>query len=141
MPSGRTSDSKASRGVARPFLCPPLASIPGCRRSPVGTAWLESPGWLDVFHRVPIRQRETFASSATPTVGTVREQPKTLAAVDLEWLRQRPAGMIKRTRAEHPRALRRRAASSRGNFGSGLSRLLINPGSGASKCRPYGMTR
>jgi hypothetical protein len=39
---------------------------------PVGTAWFWSPGWLDVFQRLQVRARDTFDSSATPTVRTFR---------------------------------------------------------------------
>jgi hypothetical protein len=84
-----------------------MASLPSL---PVGTAWLWSPGWLDVFQRVQIRRKETFDSSATPQVGMVRREPKTLAAVDLERLRTRVASVRERMNAEDPRALRRRIA-------------------------------
>ena len=76
---------------------------------PVGTAWVWSPGWLDVFQRVQIRRKETFDSSATPKVGTVRRE-KTLAPVDLERLRTRLAGTMEKMNADDPRELRRRIA-------------------------------
>jgi hypothetical protein len=81
------------------------ASLPSL---PIGTAWFWSPGWLDVFTRVRSRRRETFDSSATPTVGALRQEPRTLAAVDLDHLRTRLSGVIERVRAEDPRELRRR---------------------------------
>ncbi len=43
-----------------------IADLPSL---PVGTAWIWSPGWGDIFERVKIRQRETFDSSATPKPG------------------------------------------------------------------------
>jgi uncharacterized protein len=84
-----------------------MASLPSL---PVGTAWVWSPGWLDVFQQVQIRRKATFDSSATPKVGAVRLEPKTLAAVDLERLRARLAMVIERANADDPRALRRRMA-------------------------------
>jgi hypothetical protein len=85
-----------------------MASLPSL---PIGTAWVWSPGWLDVFQRVRIRRKETFDSSATPQVGVVRREPKTLAAMDLERLRTRLAGVMARTNTEDPRELRRRIAA------------------------------
>jgi len=59
---------------------------------------------------VQIRRKATFDSSATPKVGAVRREPKTLAAVDLERLRTRLTSIIEQTKEEHPRQLRRRIA-------------------------------
>jgi uncharacterized protein len=70
-----------------------------------------SPGWLDVFQRVQIRRKETFDSSATPKIGAVCREPKTLAPVDLERLRTRLAGVMACTDTEDPRELRRRIAA------------------------------
>src|SRR6185437_7129195 len=36
---------------------------------PVGTAWVWSPGWLEVLQQIQVRPRRTFDSSATPKVG------------------------------------------------------------------------
>lgn len=77
---------------------------------PIGTAWFWSPGWLDVFKRVDVRQRETFDSSATPKVGGKIVAPKQLAEVDLEALKNRIASTIEKAKAEDPRELRRRIA-------------------------------
>ncbi|NHC36891.1 helicase HerA-like domain-containing protein [Scytonema millei] len=55
----------------------------------IGTAWVWSPGWLNIFQRVQVRQRRTFDSSATPKIGVALETPKVLAKVDLSALRQR----------------------------------------------------
>jgi uncharacterized protein DUF87/helicase HerA-like protein len=77
---------------------------------PIGTAWFWSPGWLDVFCRVPIRRRETFDSSATPLVGTPVQPPKQLAAVDIARLRERIAATSAQAKADDPRELRRRIA-------------------------------
>ena len=62
------------------------ASLPSL---PVGTAWVWSPGWLEILARVKIRQRLTFDSSATPKVGQQRIVPRQFAPVnpaDLERL-------------------------------------------------------
>jgi len=61
---------------------------------PIGTAWFWSPGWLDVFRRVQVRQRETFDSSATPTVGAQPRTPGALAPVDIEKIRTRIAATM-----------------------------------------------
>jgi len=70
---------------------------------PVGTAWLWSPGWLDLLQKVQIRRRHTFDSSATPKVtqGKVNQskegrsqahpEPTALAAMDLDRVRARLA--------------------------------------------------
>ena len=84
-----------------------MASLPSL---PIGTAWVWSPGWLDIFQRVQIRRKETFDSSATPKVGVVRQEPKTIAAVDLEQLRTRLAATMEQRNADDPRELRRRIA-------------------------------
>lgn len=55
-----------------------------------------------------VRRRETFDSSATPTSGRRRVEPRALAAVDLEALEERMAATIERAAAEDPKALRRR---------------------------------
>lgn len=75
---------------------------------PIGTAWFWSPGWLDMFRRVKIRERDTFDSSATPKVGARIKTPKKLAPVDLERLRGRLTAAIERAQAEDPRLLHRR---------------------------------
>jgi uncharacterized protein DUF87/helicase HerA-like protein len=85
-----------------------MASLPSL---PIGTAWVWSPGWLDVFQRMQIRRKETFDSSATPQVGVVRWEPKMLAAVDLERLRTRLAGVMACTNTDDPRERRRRIAA------------------------------
>jgi hypothetical protein len=54
---------------------------------PIGTAWIWSPGWLDVFQCIKIRQRKTFDSSSTPKIGSSPDIPKVLAKVNLPLLR------------------------------------------------------
>ncbi len=80
---------------------------------PVGEAWFWSPGWLDVFKRVRIRERQTFDSSATPKVGEKPRAPKKLADVDLEQLRERMAAAIEKAKAEDPAELRKQLVALR----------------------------
>lgn len=84
-----------------------MASLPSL---PIGDAWFWSPGWLDLFKRVHVRERETFDSSATPKAGERRVQPKQLAAVDLAALEKRMADTIERTKASDPKHLRAKVA-------------------------------
>ncbi len=65
------------------------ASLPSL---PVGTAWVWSPGWLEVLTKIQIRRRRTFDSSATPKPGQRLVTPRQFAPVnpaDLERLQQR----------------------------------------------------
>lgn len=55
---------------------------------PVGTAWVWSPGWLELLARVKIRERRTFDSSATPKVGQQRVTPRAFARPDPEALQR-----------------------------------------------------
>jgi hypothetical protein len=73
-----------------------------------GEAWFYSPATLELFKRVQIRQRETFNSSATPEVGSSRVQPREIAPVDLEALRDKIASTIEKAKQDDPRELRRR---------------------------------
>jgi SpoVK/Ycf46/Vps4 family AAA+-type ATPase len=66
------------------------ASLP---KLPVGTAWVWSPGWLDLLVKVQIRERRTFDSSATPKVGQQRIVPRDFARVDPADL-ERMAGLL-----------------------------------------------
>jgi DNA polymerase III delta prime subunit len=49
---------------------------------PVGTAWVWSPGWLEVMRKIQVRPRHTFDSSATPKVGERVIVPRRFAPVD-----------------------------------------------------------
>jgi hypothetical protein len=73
-----------------------------------GEAWIWSPGWLGLFHRVRIRPRTTFDSSATPRVGEQRAMPVVIAQADLDVLRERMQATVLRAQADDPRELRRR---------------------------------
>lgn len=78
----------------------------------IGEAWVWEPGGdPPLFDRIRIRARHTFNSSATPKIGMARAEPKRLADVDLEQLRERMAATIERAKADDPRELRKRIAS------------------------------
>ena len=78
---------------------------------PIGVAWFWSPGWLEVFKQVSIRQRETFDSSITPKVGEKVITPKTLADVNIDQLKEKLATNIEKVKNEDPKALRQRIAA------------------------------
>ncbi len=84
-----------------------MSSLPSL---PVGTAWFWRPGWLDLFRKVKVRERDTYDSSATPKVGAKKKAraPRKLAAVDLDRLRKHLDSAIARAKAEDPKLLRRR---------------------------------
>lgn len=82
-----------------------MTSLPSL---PIGTAWVWSPGWLDLFQQIHVRARETFDSSATPKVGEQRIAPKALAPVDLTHLRERIASTIEQAKSSDPKFLRAR---------------------------------
>lgn len=84
-----------------------MGSLPSL---PVGTAWVWSPGWLGIFRRVQVRQRETYDSSATPTAGARPVAPRILAPVDLQRTEARIAATIERAKLEDPKRLRARVA-------------------------------
>jgi len=74
---------------------------------PVGTAWVWSPGWLDLLRRVQIRLPRTFDSSATPRPGQKRLSAKAMAPIDLAALGAQITATVERAKAEDPRQLRR----------------------------------
>jgi hypothetical protein len=74
---------------------------------PIGTAWFWSPGWLDLFRRVAVRQRETLDSSSTPKVGD-KVVARAMADVDLDKLREQLSETIAKVESEDPRLLKKR---------------------------------
>ena len=60
------------------------ASLPSL---PIGTAWVWSPGWLEILQRVAVRRRRTFDSSATPKPGKPRPKARLGATLDIDALR------------------------------------------------------
>lgn len=75
---------------------------------PKGTAWIWSPGTLDVFQKVGIRERRTFDSSRTPKAGERIQAPTAIAPVGLEALRGQLAKTIDENRANDPKELQKR---------------------------------
>lgn len=75
---------------------------------PIGTAWIWSPGWLDVFQQVQVRQRETYDSSRTPKVGEVKREPRQLADIDLSTLQTQLAESLKEAAKTDPKLLQQR---------------------------------
>src|SRR4051812_45296519 len=75
---------------------------------PKGTAWIWSPGTLDVFQKVGIRERRTFDSSRTPKAGERIQAPTAIAPVDLDALRGQLAKTIDENRANDPKELHKR---------------------------------
>lgn len=75
-----------------------------------GETWVWSPGWLDVFERVKVRERHSFDSSRTPKVGERAVVPTKLAAFDIERLRQRLPKVVEEAKANDPKELRKRIA-------------------------------
>jgi hypothetical protein len=82
------------------------------------------------LQRIKVLDRETFDSSATPRAGHQAPEPKRLADVDLEALRQQMAATIERAKAEDPRELRRQLAEAHKKFAEAqkeLARLQARP--------------
>jgi hypothetical protein len=73
-----------------------------------GEAWFWSPAWLQTFKKVQVRAKETFDSSRTPTAGELAVEPRALAPVDLDGLRQRIAATIEKAEANDPKRLQKR---------------------------------
>jgi hypothetical protein len=86
-------------------------SLPGLED---GEAWVCSPHWLKTrplppVQRVRFRQRSTFDSGATPTLGPgQRRRPATIADIDLGALRDRMAAVVEKAARDDPAVLRRR---------------------------------
>ena len=80
---------------------------------PKGTAWFWSPGFLDVFEKVAVRDRHTFDSSSTPKAsGGLSAKPKAFARVDLSALTSEIEATIERAKADDPKQLRKALAES-----------------------------
>lgn len=75
-----------------------------------GQAWFWSPGWLNLFRKVDVRERKTFDSSRTPRAGEVAVVPKKIADVDIEALRDKMAATIEKAKADDPKELRKEIA-------------------------------
>lgn len=84
-----------------------LASL---AKLPRGDAWVWSPV-DDLFRRVHFRDRKTFDSSATPTVGGKAVKPQRMAEVDLAALGEAIKATVERAKADDPRELKRKIAA------------------------------
>ncbi len=80
-----------------------IASLPAL---PIGTAWVWSPGWGDIFKRVKIRERKTFDSSATPKAGERQRAPKSRAEIDVAALGAEIAAAAEEAKANDPKQLK-----------------------------------
>lgn len=84
-----------------------VKSLPGL---PVGTAWIWSPGFGDIFERIQIRKRMTFDSSATPKAGQKQIKPRELAAVDLTKLGADITAAQQRAKDNDPATLKKKVS-------------------------------
>jgi DNA-binding MarR family transcriptional regulator len=85
-----------------------ISSLPSL---PIGDAWFWSPGWPTeegIFKRVHVSPIETFDSGATPKPGEKRIEPKNMADVDLDALKNQMAETIERQKADDPKFLKKR---------------------------------
>lgn len=80
-----------------------IASLPAL---PIGTAWIWSPGWGDLFEKVSIRARETFDSGATPKPGQVEKVMKRAAQIDLDKLGADIVQTVERAKQNDPKQLK-----------------------------------
>ncbi len=85
-----------------------LQSLASLKR---GEAWVWSPSWLNIFQRVQVRQRQTYDSSRTPTVGHKSTAPKHLAPVDLVALRADLKQVIEQQEQNDPAKLKARISA------------------------------
>jgi hypothetical protein len=76
---------------------------------PIGTGYLWSPQWLQVFKRITIAPKTTYDSTATPKPGQKRATAK-LAPLDLDDLATRMKEVVERAKQDDPKALRKRIA-------------------------------
>lgn len=74
---------------------------------PIGDAYFWSPGWLKIFKRVHIRQRETLDSSSTPIAGKEVIRPKKMASIDIEALKEQLAETSQQVESNDPKVLKR----------------------------------
>lgn len=73
---------------------------------PRGKAWFWWPE-NGIFEQVQVRDRKTFDSSATPKPGEKKVQPKVLAEVDLEVLKEKISATIEKAKLADPKELQR----------------------------------
>lgn len=81
-----------------------MNTLPGLDR---GDAWFYHPG-MDILKRIHVSSAKTFNSSATPEMGTAVVEPRRLAQVDLDAVRERMAASIEKAAQDDPALLRKR---------------------------------
>lgn len=74
-----------------------------------GECWLWAPQH-EILNRTRVRRILTFDSHETPKPGVKRRQPKRLAAIDLDKVREQIAATVERAEATDPKALQRKVA-------------------------------
>lgn len=82
-----------------------MAALPKLKQ---GTAYCYAPALLGEPRFMDVRPITTFDSSATPKPGQKRKEPKTVADIDLEAVREAMADAIERAQADDPKHLRKR---------------------------------
>lgn len=85
----------------------------------VGNAIVWSPSWLQVFKRVRIEAKKTFDAGGTPVLGAKKIQPRELAPIDLEEIRQAMAEVVHRTEENDPKKLKERIKQLESKQGAG----------------------
>jgi len=82
-----------------------------------GECWVWGPEWPEGhpigLRQVKILEPETFDSRRTPKPGELLRQPKALAPVDIEKLRDKMAATIERAKADDPKELKKQIAALR----------------------------
>lgn len=73
---------------------------------PVGTVYVWSPQWLQMFKRIRIGQKTTYDASSTPTFSSRKTKPVTLKPVDLKGLKKSMEGVIEKNKQDNPVHLR-----------------------------------
>ncbi len=94
-------EANASSEQKREFI----SSLPGMEQ---GDAWVWSPQWLKLFKRVHVRDRKTYDSSRTPTMGDRQHGPKKLAQIDVDKLRADMAEVVQEAEKNDPAKLKAR---------------------------------
>lgn len=84
-----------------------LEELPGL---PIGTAFVWSPQWLRILKKVRIAKKRTFNASATPEMGEKAVEPRQLAPVDMEHLREAMASTVAAAEKSDPKVLQRKVA-------------------------------
>lgn len=102
------------------------------RGLPRGQAMVVSPGWLNFEGVVPIRMRETFDSSATPTADRKLITTKPLEKAKLDEYKTQMAETIEKAKAEDPKELKKQLAAEK-QRGNELAKQLEKANKAAPK--------